>query len=109
MDFSYFEIFLQADKDISAKEGKKQIAWRTDVVNSTIELSLLGRYRYLVLSACSRPGCGDRQEKHFWSTLSRALIEGIHELKNGPDEIVRRHEKRDEDWSNIYIRIMKVA
>ena len=67
---------MQGDKEITARDGKKDIAWRTDVLDTLIEVLLVERYRIFTdIQQEAAVGCGDWQEEHFWGTLSLALDE----------------------------------
>lgn len=41
MNYTWFEQLLQADKEITSREGKVDIVFRRDVMDFTIEVSLL--------------------------------------------------------------------
>ena len=48
MNYTWFEQLLQADKEITSREGKVDIVFRRDVMDFTIEVSLLSRYWHFV-------------------------------------------------------------
>ena len=90
---------MQGDKEITARDGKKDIAWRTDVLDTLIEVLLVERYRIFTdIQQEAAVGCGDWQEEHFWDTLSRALDEDGDEMDGKCGQILHRHGKSYVVW-----------
>lgn len=44
LDYTWYEPLLQGDKEITARDGKAGIVWRTEMMDYTIEARLLTRY-----------------------------------------------------------------
>lgn len=110
LDYTWYEQLLHGDKEITARDGKVEIGWRTEVMDYTIEARLLTPYRRFALDARkSAGGCGDWQEQHFWDNLSQALAQDLHEFGDERDEILRRHGKSKDDWGDMFQRIIETT
>ena len=70
IDYSWFEAVLQVDKEITIRDGNKDIAFRTDLMDYFLENHLQWCYRDLVEKRERAIGpYSDRQEDLFWQNL----------------------------------------
>ena len=107
LDYTWYEQLLQGDKEITARDGKAEIVWRSEVMDYSIEARLLTRYWLFALDAWK--AAGGCQEQRFWNSLSQALGQDIGEFGDEYDEILRRHGKSKDDWRDMFQRITETA
>lgn len=83
-------------KELAAREGNKEISWRIDVLNNTVEKELLSKYDDWVADeyrdAAQEPG--DDHEVRFWRDLHKGLLLDFKKVgEDERDEIKARHGK----------------
>lgn len=91
LDYSSFELIIAAQKELDKKLGSRDIAWRTEGMDTVVEADLLNSYNsYLLESLAER---SDAQESAFLYGLKLELQRDFEEVRMNMVQVAERHGK----------------
>lgn len=106
-DYSWFEHYLAAGKEMATREGNGDVGFRTDVMDQCIETELLIIYGdWLAKQKKYSPP----HEAFFWNGLHGSVLGDVsYALEHGAHEVMTRHGKSHEEWCRLRAGLMIIA
>lgn len=91
LDYTSFELIIAAQKELDKKLGSRDIAWRTEGMDTVVEIDLLNSYNGYLLDSLT--GSSDPQESAFLYGLKRELQQDFEEVRMEMVQVAERHGK----------------